>query len=200
MEIPRGNLSRSQNGILTQRYHSKAHAFSTLPTTMSSSGERPRGVACDFLPLWNSNLHTRSHTQHACSLHTWAICAISCKFLEGRVSAVVAQCLTYDLVHCLLNDLGEGRGSVMCRIGEEARTSISKGYFCTKVEPEPLDCPQCAAPPGSQVWATNSPLGTGGDWISLDTLLKLAVGVGSRCLSCYFGTRSRKFDLGQPLR
>lgn len=110
--------------------------------------------------------HTPTHSMYGVLCTPERSVRSAIKFLEGKVSVVVAQCLTYDLVHCLLNDLGEERGSVMCRIGEEARTSISKGYFCTKIEPEPLCCPQCAAPlepglsykfpPGHRWWLDKS--------------------------------------------
>lgn len=95
------------------------------------------------LNIWSMSVSMCTHNTHThslqCVMCTQAICASGCKLFAGRVSDVVAQCLTYGFVHsqCLLNDLVEGRDSTICKTGEEASMCINKVYFHTKVKPEP---------------------------------------------------------------
>lgn len=125
------------NGILTQRFCSKAHNIIILGASW--------GASLSFPSLWTLRACSISnlHTQHAHTTWTVLICTPAWSLQSGsrslKASAVVSQCLTYDLVHskCLLNGLVEE--SLQCaKTGEEAKTFISKGYFCINVKTEPL--------------------------------------------------------------
>lgn len=68
---------------------------------------------------------------------------------------------------------GEGKDSVMCKTGEEARTFITNGCFWTKGKPEPLRMFLVCRTLWKPGLSYKFPLPGTGIWSTLDPLLKL---------------------------